>query len=51
MVVGDAQRIIDGAEGERLQVAREVLGSHDIEKQQGWSAFCRTNLARFTIDL
>lgn len=43
MVVGDAQPIIDAAEGERLQVAREVLGSHDIEKRQGWSAFCRTN--------
>ena len=43
MVVGDAQPIIDAAEGERLQVAREVLGSNDIEKRQGWSAFCRTN--------
>ena len=43
MVVGDAQPIIDAAEGERLQIARDVLGSHDIEKRQGWSAFCRTN--------
>jgi hypothetical protein len=43
MVVGDAQPIIDAAEGERLQIAREILTSPDIEKQQGWSAFCRTN--------
>lgn len=43
LVVGDAQPIIDAAEGERLQVAREVLGSNDIKKRQGWSAFCRTN--------
>jgi hypothetical protein len=43
MVAGDAQPILDAAEGERLQVAREVIGSPDIEKQQGWSLFCRTN--------
>jgi hypothetical protein len=42
-VVGDAQPIIDAADGERLQVAREVIDSHDIEKQQGWSVFCRTD--------
>ncbi|MBM9400784.1 SIR2 family protein [Gluconacetobacter azotocaptans] len=42
-VVGDAQPIIDAAEGERLQVVREVLDSHDMEKQQGWSVFCRTD--------
>ena len=43
IVVGDAQPIIDAAEGERLQVAREVIGSNDIERRQGWSAFCRTD--------
>jgi len=43
LVVGDAQPIIDASEGERLQVAREVVSSQDIEKRHGWSAFCRTN--------
>ena len=43
MVVGDAQPIIDADEGERLDVVREMLGHRDIEKQHGWSAFCRTN--------
>ncbi len=43
MVVGDPQPIIDAAEGERLQVAQEVAASPDIERRQGWSAFCRAD--------
>ncbi|MEG3153514.1 SIR2 family protein [Sphingomonas sp. RB1R13] len=43
LVVGDPQPIVHAADGERLQVAREVIGSHDIEKREGWSVFCRTN--------
>lgn len=43
MVVGDAQPIIDAAAGERLQVARKVVASNDIERSQGWTAFCRTD--------
>ncbi|MCP3732568.1 SIR2 family protein [Sphingomonas sp. MG17] len=42
-VVGDVTPIIEAADDERLQVARDVLRSPDIEKQQGWSMFCRTD--------
>ena len=42
-VVGDATPIIEANEDDRLQVAHEVLQSHDIEKQQGWALFCRTD--------
>lgn len=43
LVVGDAQTIIDATDGERLQVARAIIASPDIDKQQGWSAFCRSD--------
>ena len=42
-VVGDAQPIIDAPDGDRLQVAQDVIRSPDIEKQQGWSAYCGTD--------
>lgn len=42
-VVGDAQPIIDAGNGERLEVARQIIHSPDIRKQLGWSAYCRTD--------
>ncbi|XVJ47850.1 SIR2 family protein [Pseudomonas sp. UBT] len=42
-VVGDAQPIIDAGDGERLEVARQVIHSPDIRKQLGWSVYCRTD--------
>ena len=42
-VIGDAQPIIDAGDGERLEVARQVIHSPDIRKQLGWSVYCRTD--------
>lgn len=42
-VIGDAQPIIDAEDGERLEVAHEVIHSPDIRKQLGWSVYCRTD--------
>lgn len=42
-VVGDAQPIIDAGDGERLEVARQIIQSPDITKQLGWSVYCRTD--------
>lgn len=42
-VIGDAQPIIDAGDGERLEVAHQVIHSPDIRKQLGWSVYCRTD--------
>lgn len=42
-VIRDSQPILDANEDDKLQVAHELMQSPDIEKQQGWNAFCRTH--------
>lgn len=42
-VLGDAQPISEAREEERLDVARKAIQSPDIEKQQGWLAYCQTD--------
>lgn len=42
-VIGNALPITDAADDERLVVARAIIHSPDIEKQLGWSVYCRTD--------
>lgn len=42
-VIGDAQPIINAGDGERLEVALQVIHSPDIRKQLGWSVYCRAD--------
>ncbi len=42
-VKGDAQPIIEASDTDRLEIAREAIHSQEIEKQQGWSAYCQTD--------
>ena len=42
-VTGDAKPILEADEDDKLRVARELIQSPDIEKQQGWDTFCRTD--------
>lgn len=42
-LTGDAEPILQADEGDKLQVARELIQSPDIEKQQGWSVLCNTD--------
>lgn len=43
MISGDSQPIVDAPDDERLEVARSIIGSHDLEKRQGWSVYCRND--------
>lgn len=42
-VAGDAQPIEDASQQNRLEVAREAMRSPDIEKREGWNAYCRSD--------
>lgn len=42
-VIGNALPITDAADDDRLEVAREIIHSTDIEKQLGWGVYCRTD--------
>ncbi len=42
-VAGDPAPIMEADEDDRLQVARELAYSHEVELRQGWSAFCRSD--------
>lgn len=43
MVAGDPAEVEAAGDEDRLQVAKEVLNSPDIERQQGWRQFCSIN--------
>jgi hypothetical protein len=43
LVVGDAQPIVDASDADRLEIARKAIHSPDIEKQQGWRAYCQAD--------
>lgn len=42
-VEGDTASITSATPGDRLEVARELTLSDDIEKRQGWAAYCRAD--------
>lgn len=42
-VVGDALPIMEAADDERLELARAIIHSPDMDKQLGWSVYCRTD--------
>ncbi|WP_337660565.1 SIR2 family protein [Anderseniella sp. Alg231-50] len=42
-VVGDAQPIIEAEDEQRLEVAHQAIRSQDIDKQEGWWAYCHTD--------
>ncbi|NMX50132.1 SIR2 family protein [Pseudomonas veronii] len=42
-VIGNALPITEAADDERLEVARAIIHNPDIEKQMGWSVYCRTD--------
>lgn len=42
-VVGDVAPITSAAPDDRLSVVQELAKSPDIEKQHGWSTYCRTD--------
>ncbi len=42
-VVGDPAPLLEAAPEERLNVAHELIRSHDFDAQAGWSAYCRTD--------
>ncbi|MDE0330240.1 MAG: SIR2 family protein [Nitrospinae bacterium] len=42
-IVGDPAPIAEALEEDRLQIAHELTGSPDLDLQQGWSAFCRSD--------
>lgn len=39
-VVGDAQPILDAPDEQRLEVAQKAFESQDIDKREGWRAYC-----------
>ena len=39
-VVGDAQPILEAPDEQRLEVAQKALSSQDIDKKEGWRAYC-----------
>lgn len=41
MIEGDSSPILDASPEERLTVAKTVFQSPDINKRQGWNAYCR----------
>ena len=43
-ISGDPAPIKEADEGDRLQVARELAHSHELDLRAGWSAFCRSDL-------
>lgn len=43
MVVGDTEPIVEAAPDDRLEVVHKLVQSHDIERQQGWHAYCRSD--------
>lgn len=43
MIKGDPAPILNATAEDRLEVAREVLRSRDLEEHHGWSAYCRTD--------
>ncbi len=42
-IVGDPAPIVEALEDDRLQIAHKLAGSPDLDLQQGWSAFCRSD--------
>ena len=42
-VSGDPAPIIEAAEDDRLRVAWELARSPELDRQQGWSAYCRSD--------
>ena len=42
-IAGDPAPIIEAPEDDRLQVARELAKSPDVDLRGGWSAFCRSH--------
>lgn len=42
-VVGDTAPIIEAAPDDRLEIVHELVQSHDIERQQGWNTYCRSD--------
>jgi hypothetical protein len=39
-VVGDPQPILEAPDEQRLEVAQKALSSQDIDKREGWRAYC-----------
>tara|TARA_B110000908_G_scaffold172659_1_gene241740 strand:+ start:4 stop:3081 length:3078 start_codon:yes stop_codon:yes gene_type:complete len=39
-VVGDAQPILEAPDDQRLEVAQKAVESQDIDKSEGWRAYC-----------
>ena len=39
-VVGDAQPILEAPDEQKLEVAQKALSSQDIDKKEGWRAYC-----------
>lgn len=39
-VVGDAQPILEAPDEQRLEVAQQAFSSQDIDKKEGWRAYC-----------
>ncbi len=42
-VTGDAKPILEADEDDKLRVAHELMQSPDIEKQEGWNTYCRSD--------
>lgn len=42
-VVGDPVPLFDAAPDERLDVAHELMRSHDFDQRAGWMAYCRAD--------
>ena len=42
-IVGDPKPIAEAPDDSRLRVAHDLAGSPDLDLQQGWSAFCRSD--------
>ena len=42
-IVGDPAPIVQALQDDRLHVARELMESPDFDKQEGWSAYCRSD--------
>jgi hypothetical protein len=47
-VVGNASKIIEADDDEKLEVARRIIQSPDIRDHLGWSTFCRTEPEKAT---
>ena len=42
-IIGDPTPIVEAPADDRLRVAHNLAESHNLDKQQGWSSFCRSD--------